>query len=198
VTLARPAFGRRPTCEAAQAIDMRYLHRGGFLRAGNTLSLAWARRGTPSGSARARIEPDAVVFIFEVRRRGDAEWKTIEQYVPIIETACHFGGSRPWFRCNACSRRVALIYGADDQFACRRCCKLSYASQHEPLAQRGLQRAQKIRTQLGGDPDIFEFFPLKPKGMHWKTYDRLRSSHDVAAKRCPTALEKWLGRRPPR
>jgi hypothetical protein len=195
VTLARPAFGRRPTCEAAQAIDVRYLHRGGFLRAGNTLSLAWARRGTPSGSARARIEPDAVVLMFQVRRRGDAEWKAIEQHVLIIKTACRFGQSRPWFRCSACLGRVAVIYRGGEQFACRSCCGLSYASQQEPLSQRGLQRAQKIRAQLGGDPDIFEFFPFKPKGMHWKTYDRLRRSHDVAAARCSTALEKWLGRR---
>src|SRR5271168_4966704 len=126
--------------------------------------------------ASARIEADAVVLMFQVRHRGDAEWKTIEQYVPIIKTACHFGGSRPWFRCNACSGRVAVIYGADDQFACRRCCKLSYASQHEPLAQRGLLRAQKIRARLGGDPDLFEFFPYKPKGMHQRTYDRFRRS----------------------
>jgi hypothetical protein len=104
-----------------------------------------ARRGTPSGSARARIEPDAVVLMFQVRRRGDAEWKTIEQHVLIIKTACHFGQSRPWFRCSACLGRVAVIYRGGEQFACRSCSGLSYASQQEPLSQRGLQRAQKIR-----------------------------------------------------
>jgi hypothetical protein len=87
-----------------------------------------------SGSARARIEADSVVLMFQVRRRGNAEWKTIEQRVPIIKTACHFGGSRPWFRCDACGSRVAVIYRAGDQFACRSCCKLSCASQHELLS----------------------------------------------------------------
>jgi hypothetical protein len=40
--------------------------------------------------------------------------------------------------------------------------------------QRGVFKAQKIRTRLGGSVNLFEPFPEKPKRMHWRTYLRLR------------------------
>jgi hypothetical protein len=119
----------------------------------------------------------------------EAEWKSVEQFVPITWTACHFGGRRAWFCCTGhsggqyCGRRVALLYGAGERFACRRCYGLAYASQQESLRYRGFGKAQKIRIRLGGNGDIFDAFPDKPKGMHWRTYDRLRSTHDIAAER---------------
>jgi hypothetical protein len=45
-----------------------------------------------------------------------------------------WGGRRPWFICSGysrtryCGRCVALLYGAGDFFACRRCYGLAYAS----------------------------------------------------------------------
>jgi hypothetical protein len=108
-------------------------------------------RGEWSGGITARTEADTLCLRFRVRHRGDAEWTPVEQRVPIIWTACHFGGHRPWFRCNNCSGRAAVLYSAGELFACRRCCGLAYASQQEPLSQRGLLKAQKIRERLGGD-----------------------------------------------
>src|SRR5262249_35933945 len=63
-----------------------------------------------------RTETDAVILMYRARSGGDAEWKSVEQRVPITWTACHLGGSRPWFRCIAyangqyCGRRVAKLY----------------------------------------------------------------------------------------
>jgi hypothetical protein len=89
-----------------------------------------------------------------------------------------------------------VLYAAGELFACRRCSGLAYASQQEPLGQRGLLKAQKIRERLVGDPDVFKDFPDKPKGMHSRTYERLRESHDIAAGRFTAALKKMLIRPP--
>jgi hypothetical protein len=94
------------------------LHREGVLLAGQPFSLEWRRRGELSGGISARAEADALRLRFQVRHGRDAEWKAIEQRVPILWTTCHFGGRRPWFRCNSCSGRVAVLYGAGELFAC--------------------------------------------------------------------------------
>ena len=74
-----------------------------------------------------------------------------------------------------CGRRVALLYGAGELFACRRCYGLAYASQQETPMYRGVNRAQKIRMRLGGSANLCEPFPKKPKRMQWRTYLRLRA-----------------------
>jgi hypothetical protein len=63
----------------------------------------------------------------------------------------------------------------------------AYASQQECVHQRGLQKAQKIRRPLNGIAD-------RPKGMHWRTYDRLRAQHDAADNRSLAGLVQFLNR----
>jgi hypothetical protein len=192
--MARPAYGGRQICESCKSIDIRRWQREARLRDGQYFSSSWTRGGEPSGSITVRTEPKAVVLMFRSRSWQGSEWKSVEQFVPITWTDCHFGGRRPWFICSVgsdgrhCGRRVAVLYGLREYFACRRCHGLAYASQLESLRYRGFGKAQKIRIRLGGNGDIFDAFPYKPKGMHWRTYDRLRSAHDVAAARLTGGL----------
>jgi hypothetical protein len=209
--MARPAHGGRATCEACISIDVRRWHREGLLRAGQYFfegllragqyfSWSWTRGEEPAGSIGVRPEWDAVVLIYRSQSWGGSEWKSFERRVPITWTACHFGGRRPWFICPVCSggrycgRRVAVLYGAGELFACRHCCGLAYESQQEPVGQRGLGKAQKIRMQLGGCQSMFEPFPDKPKGMHWRTYDRLRRAHDAADARSMMGMMRFVDR----
>jgi hypothetical protein len=135
--------------------------------------------------------------MYRSRNWGATEWRSIEQRVSVAWTACRLGGRRPWFLCSLysggryCGRRVAVLYGAGELFACRRCYDLAYMSQQEPLHQRGLGKAQKIRMQLGGSPNMLDEFPGMPKGMHWTTYDRLRRAYDVAEARATIGLMRF-------
>jgi len=198
--MARPAYGGRLTCEGCASIDVRRWHREGRLWAGQRFSSSWTCGGEPSGSISVRTEVDAVVLMFRSRSWQDSEWKSVEQRVPITWTACHLGGRRAWFRCSVysggryCGRRVALLYGAGELFACRRCYGLAYASQQESAHHRGLGKAQKIRMRLGGSPNMLEEFPDRPKGMHWRTYDRLHRVHDVAEERSNIGLMRFVDR----
>jgi hypothetical protein len=190
-------MGRRPygapVCESCASIDVRRWHRVGRLQPSQTFlySLTWG--GEPANSITVCTEADAVVLMFRSRSWQGSEWKSVEQRVPITWTPCRLGGRRPWFRCAVycggryCGRRVALLYTAGELFACRQCYGLAYASQQESLRYRGLGKARKIRARLGGSPNMFDDFPDRPKGMHWRTYIRLRHSHDIAALRCGAA-----------
>jgi hypothetical protein len=187
--MARPAYGGRTICEDCRSIDVRRWQREGRLRAGQIFSSSWQCNGEPVGSISVRTEADAAVLMFRAKNRQDSDWKSVEQRVEIAWTECHLGGRRPWFVCPVytggryCGRRVALLYAAAELFACRSCYGLAYASQQEALGYRGLGKARKIRMRLGGGANVLEAFPDKPKGMHWRTYDRMRRAYDIAAVR---------------
>jgi hypothetical protein len=177
----------RPTCEICQWIDVRRWGSEGRLNPGQTFPCSWACDGEPFGTIGVRIEPTSAILSFRARSWDSLEWQNVEQRVPIVWTACHLGGGRPWFRCTAysngqyCGRRVAKLYlGGSLLFACRRCYGLAYASQLESSRYRGVLRAQRIRMSLGGSPNLFDAFPSRPKGMHRSRYNRLRHHHDVA------------------
>jgi hypothetical protein len=153
----------------------------------------FATTDTPSGEhslfrnlAGIRVESDAVVLNYRADSSGSGELKSVQQRVPIRLTACHLGGQRSWFVCSVhsngryCGRRAAILYGAGELFACRRCYGLSYASQQQTALHRGLEQARKIRIGLGGSADLLERFPTKPKGMHRRTFQRLRARAEAA------------------
>jgi hypothetical protein len=79
---------------------------------------------------------------------------------PPLWTACHLSGRRPWFVCSVssngryCGRRVAVLYGAGELFACRNCHGLAYASQQESPRFRSISRSREIRVRLGGTPNL--------------------------------------------
>jgi hypothetical protein len=178
--MARQALGGRATCESCTSIDVRDWHRKGRLHSGQQFSWSWTCRGESAGSISVRVESAAVVLSYRSCSSGSREWKTIEQRLPISLTACHLGGVRPWFVCSVysngryCGRPTAILYGAGELFACRRCYGLSYASQRQTPMHRGLEQARKIRMRLGGSADLLEPFPVRPKGMHRRTFQRLR------------------------
>ena len=60
-------------------------------------------------------------------------------------------------------------------FACRRCLKTFHQNQSGPAPLRAIKRAIKIRTYLGGSPDLSQPFPKRPKGVSKATYAALRA-----------------------
>jgi hypothetical protein len=184
----------------SKSIDVRDWHRQELLPAGQRFSLSWTRAGEPSGGISVRTEANAVVLTFRSKDVGASEWKSIEQRVPITWTECNLGGHRPWF-CSSvssggqrCGRRVAVLYGVGELFACRQCYRLTYTCQRENRRDRSLTTAQKIRLRLGGSPNMLEPFPDKPKGMHWRTYSRLRTRAEKAASLSNALTLSWLSR----
>jgi ribosomal protein L37AE/L43A len=92
-------------------------------------------------------------------------------------TETNFGGRRQWFLCPTCDRRCRILYRIADGplWGCRACLDGRYASEHKSRGDRKLQKAFNLRERLGqcsGGLDVP--FPERPKGMHHRTYARLR------------------------
>jgi hypothetical protein len=184
----------RPICEAHCSIDIRKLNREGPLCPGRCWAYSWTRLGEQIGEVRMVAEKDIIFILAKLPNGKESEPETVVRGVRFAWSPCRWGGQRPWFLCpvTSCRRRCAKIYLAEDFFACRRCLGLAYASQQEPVRQRGLMKAQKIRMRLGGSPSMIEKFPDRPKGMHEKTFQGLRAAHDRAAERCMAGLSRFL------
>ena len=182
--------GGKSTTDDFTRLDVRYLSRNGNLRPGSSSTVRWSRNGDEVGSIGVRSTFDSVVLSYRRRFGGSGEWKSEEYPVGLEWAACNYGGKRPWFLCPArgCGRRVAVLYGGGI-FACRHCHRLAYESQREQAYSRAMIRAQAIRTSLGGSPSLGESFPAKPKGMHWRTYERLRLEAEQAEAR---SWPPWL------
>lgn len=126
-----------------------------------------------------RMEGKGVRLIYRSRRTGE-DWKDHDYVVPLTYTACNnYGGSRVWFLCPCCGRRVAKLYGGAI-YACRHCHKLAYQSQRETRGDRALRKADKLRDRLDWVPGILNGEGGKPKGMHWATYGRMLDQYSKA------------------
>ena len=165
-------YGSRDTCESYTRIELPYLRRRGMLQPGYYGSLSWNRGGEPSGNIRFRMHENSMELIYKFRAHGAEDWQEVNETVPFTYSRQHLGGQRRWFICLSCRRKCAVLYGGT-HYRCRKCWNLAYQSQHEAPYQRALSKAQKFRQRLGGSPCTDDSFPEKPKGMHWRTYDRL-------------------------
>ena len=164
------------------ALDVRSINRAGRLTPGSWLTWQWTCNGEVTSSIQLRVGTDSVVLDYRNRshHRNGGEWEPMHYTVALDWTPCGFGGKRVWWRCPAvgCGRRVAVLHGGR-VFACRECNRLAYRSQREAGDDRATRRADKLRKRLGWEPGILNGNGLKPKGMHWRTFERLQSQHDA-------------------
>lgn len=187
-------FDGRRTCESCDSLDVRLIRPDHLLEYGRRLNWTWHRGDEPTNAIGMEVQHDNVVLEYRVRLDSATEWKNIHQRVPIAWTACHLGGRRAWFICDVsvdgrhCGRRVAKLYRGGDVFACRHCYGLAYASQQQSPVDRSSNQAKSIRLRLGGSQCLFDPFPEKPRGMHWRRYLRLRSRADAAEE----VVHRWV------
>ena len=148
--------------EHCRSIDVRRVERENLLRAGVTTAWAWtdSETGERLASIGFSVTDDAVLLFYNLND------KPTRQTVPLERTPCHYGGSRPWFNCPRCRRRVAVLYLRASGFACRHCQRVTYASQSDDALGRTWRRQAKLEARLG------EHW-RRPKGMHHRTRERL-------------------------
>ncbi len=172
-------WNKRECIDDHISVDVRRWKREGFLTVGNRFGWQWTGNGEGSDSIRICVEHDGVVLIYRQRVRG-GDWQDIEETVPLVYTDCIYGGRRAWFQCPSCCRRAAKLYSQVPYFICRVCCDLPYQSQGESVSDRAMRKTRRIRRKLDASMSLMEPIWTKPKGMHWKTFERLKREAENA------------------
>ena len=192
--MGRVDFQNLGTCESRLGLDIRSWHRSGALIEGTRFSQSWHRgdRRVATLSATRRRNLVVASLCDDV---GHPE-KAVALELMLCASTCRYGGMRPWFVCR-CGRRCAKLYHDGDRgFRCRQCLNLVYESQRLNTALRAMALAQKLRMRLGGNGDLRELFPERPKRLRRATYERLRRRATIAEERAFDLVFKRLHRDP--
>ena len=160
------------------SIDVRSFQRNGLLVQGRTIGASPTRGTGQLPPVQLQVGVDEIALTL----RKSNELGTVQEYTTRIRldrTPCNYGGNRVWFFCPCCGQRAAILYQGDSRlFACRRCRKLAYRSQRETESDRALRKVNKLRARLGWVRGYIHGHGVKPKGMHWKTFDSLVSQYE--------------------
>lgn len=160
----RPA--RHAKTKGKRALDVRALHRDGHLVAGQAIRWQWRDGAT----ATLESSEDSALLAYRYLKRG--QWHECNTAVRLTRTPCHYGGTRPWFACPRCGRRIAILYLSGSP-ACRTCCRLVYPSQSDDALARSWNRTRAILRRLGQSGEGVHAIPRRPKGMRQATFERL-------------------------
>jgi hypothetical protein len=169
--------------EQMHALDIRKLHRKGLLTPGGSFTWQWTRRGNVIATIGGIVDTaNSVTLHYRTRRHG-GEWQDKRYQVMIDWTPCNYGGTRPWWLCPCCGRRVAVLWG-DSTYACRHCQQVNYESTRTAESSKPFERADKLRRRLGWCAGVANDQGDRPRGMHARTYLRLLNelnAHSMAA-----------------
>lgn len=157
----RPSW--KPQTSWAARLDVRKLAKGGWLGNGATVTWQW------SNGLRATVKDCDAGIELAYRYPFSNGDQDVKAWLPVEQAPCHLGGSRPWFACPRCHRRVAIVY-LWGYTACRTCHGMAYPSQSEGTLERSWRRTRKVEEALGG-----EWLTVgKPKWMRLATYRGLK------------------------
>lgn len=75
----------------------------------------------------------------------------------------------------------------------RHCHNLAYRTQREQAYNRASSRADTIHKRLGWEAGILNGDGGKPKGRHWRTFERLHAAHEAHVQQSLEGIASKLG-----
>ena len=162
----------------------------GAIKNGSSQSGTWVWTDSDTGEQKASIGYESNAWnlneaYLRVHYTLTDRDKVMDYKIPLITTKAHFGGVRFWFKCPVTGRKAAklyLPYGANF-FACRQAYRLKYASQSQSYENRVINKKWKIVRKTGGYD-----YPVKPKGMHQSTFERILDKYWQQEELCDELL----------
>ncbi len=163
-------------------------------------ALRWTHQGEtePWATVEYRLELRAHDGVARLRYNIDHYSQSTgpqEHRINLAMTPCPFGGVRWWWICPATGRWVRKLYlpNGGTRFLSRGpgAYRLAYVSQREGWVDRAQARSRRLYRRLGADYyGLDGFWPPKPKGMRWRTYNAICDR--LEAEECGFDAALWL------
>lgn len=185
-------YGGKDCTGDMRQVDVRRLHRDGYLRPGMGYNWQWSRHGKTEASINLTVKAEHVTFTYRHQTRG-GPWHDVYCVAWLDRTPCTYGGTRAWWLCPTCGKRCAILYIGKTP-ACRHCYRLAYRSERETTSDRATRQVNKLRDRLDWEPGFLNGNGPKPKGMHWRTFYRLQAQHDAYMQQTLAGVAQMLGR----
>jgi|694.fasta_scaffold151398_3 hypothetical protein len=189
----------RPTADESRRIDIAWMIRKGLALPGAIRggTLSWSRGDQPSGRisyTADMFDPDhsRLVLQYTITERGEVQEYT--QRIALSYTVPPYGGKRWWMHCPVNGQRVGKLYmppGANS-FASRTALRLGYQSQRNAPRDAAFERLFRLQKKLGC-PQGWEMPIRRPKGMHWRTYQRLEDEYWYLDALCAAEMMRAIG-----
>ena len=158
-----------------RTLDINRMIETGAIKNGRSQSGTWVWTDSETGEQKASIGYHSYAWdlneaYLRVHYTLTDSGKAMDYNIPLIATKAHFGGVRFWFKCPVTGRRASKLFlpSGATFFACRQAYRLKYASQSQSYEDRVINKKWKIVRKTGGYN-----YPVKPKGMHEKTFERI-------------------------
>jgi hypothetical protein len=192
--------GGRPTADAACKIDLAWMLREGLAREGSRIpgTLSWSCGGSPAGSISFTAimdEPGEERLELSYRRGTGDDAEDVRQTVYLAFTQPHYGGKRWWMVCPFHHIRIGKLYlpPGGDRFASRQAWRLGYHSQRIAGRDKPFEALFRIQKKLGCKQG-WEAGLFRPKGMHWRTFNRHFKRYWELDARCTVEMMGVLDR----
>ena len=144
-------YDKRLEVDYLEKIEIWWLKANGWLQPGIDYHiLSWSRNGIEGFNIGLRIiiEPDNK-FVELLYKLIDLDGRKtqVDTQVMLLSTKCNYGGTRYWFECPSCYKRVGILYHRSGYFACRHCQHLTYES-------KKVNGVEKITGRIISDKEV--------------------------------------------
>ncbi|WP_263081276.1 hypothetical protein [Endozoicomonas sp. Mp262] len=172
----------KPNIDDLYSLDVCQLYRDHGLAEGNTTIVRYKNEYFLQVLCRKDQETADLQLLINFDVLCHGERQTREQIIRVDWLEMLNGKARrPYFICPQSGRYASKLYLSYKGFAHRLHYNLVYRTQRLGHFDRAVQQMRSIKAHLNNDSGAATDFPLKPKGMHRKTYLKLLGRHQRAA-----------------
>ena len=170
----------KPSVEDLPSLDVCDLYRRGYLEPGVVGVIQLSNGQSIEVAGRANyLGWQYCVVTRHLARKSDGRITLIEQTIGIEITEVLNGkAQRPYFRCPRSEKRAGVLILGSSGFAHRTFYRYLYRIQRQGHFDRAVTSGRKIKERLGcSEREAATDPPERPKGMHWKIFNKLKKKH---------------------